>query len=83
MKKLSLPAMLISLLFSGCASRPPLASVPSVDLSRCTGRWHEIAKFLWILAGEPRIPAAACQKILKLIVGRGYDLARIELTPQP
>ncbi len=172
MKKFSLPAMLIGLLFSGCASRPPLATVPSVDLSRYTGRWYEIAKypnffqrrcagsttaeysanpdgsirvvnrsigkngkpmevagrativpgthntklkvnfggpisgaywvigldekdyswavvghpsrkFLWILAREPGIPAATYQKILKLIVDRGYDPARIELTPQP
>lgn len=37
--------MLTSLLFSGCASRPPLATVPSVDLSRYSGRWYEIAKY--------------------------------------
>ena len=37
--------MLISLLFSGCASRPPLATVPSVDLSRYSGKWYEIAKY--------------------------------------
>ena len=37
--------MLISLLFSGCASRPPLATVPSVDLNRYSGKWYEIAKY--------------------------------------
>ena len=37
--------MLISLLFAGCASRPPLATVPSVDLGRYAGRWYEIAKY--------------------------------------
>ena len=37
--------MLISLVFSGCASRPPLATVPSVDLSRYSGKWYEIAKY--------------------------------------
>lgn len=37
--------MLISLAFSGCASRPPLATVPSVDLKRYSGRWYEIAKY--------------------------------------
>lgn len=37
--------MLISLLFSGCASRLPLATVSSVDLSRYAGRWYEIAKY--------------------------------------
>lgn len=37
--------MLISLLFAGCASRPPLTTVPAVDLSRYTGRWYEIAKY--------------------------------------
>ena len=38
-------AMLASLLFSGCASRPPLATVPSVDLGRYAGKWYEIAKY--------------------------------------
>ncbi len=38
-------AMLISLLFSGCASRPPLQTVPSVDLTRYAGKWYEIAKY--------------------------------------
>ena len=37
--------MLISLLFSGCASRPPLNTVPSVDLTRYAGKWYEIAKY--------------------------------------
>jgi apolipoprotein D and lipocalin family protein len=38
-------AMLIGLLFSGCASRPPLATVASVDLARYSGKWYEIAKY--------------------------------------
>jgi apolipoprotein D and lipocalin family protein len=164
-------AMLISLLFAGCASRPPLATVPSVDLSRYTGRWYEIAKypnfferncaadttaeysanpdgsikvvnksigkngkpmqvtgratvapgsqnaklkvsfagpfsgaylvigldeknyswavvghpsrqFLWILAREPKLPAATYQQILKLVAERGYDTSRIEAMRQ-
>ncbi len=37
--------MLISLVLSGCASRPPLATVGSVDLARYSGRWYEIAKY--------------------------------------
>ena len=37
--------MLISLLLSSCASRPPLATVPSVDLARYAGKWYEIAKY--------------------------------------
>lgn len=37
--------MLISLALSGCASRPPLTTVPSVDLSRYSGRWVEVAKY--------------------------------------
>jgi len=37
--------MLISLLLSGCASRPPLTTVPAVDLDRYAGRWYEIAKY--------------------------------------
>ncbi|MCX6970604.1 MAG: lipocalin family protein [Verrucomicrobia bacterium] len=41
----SAAAMLISLLLSGCASRPPLATVPSVDLNRYAGRWYEVAKY--------------------------------------
>ena len=163
--------MLISLLFAGCASRPPLATVPSVDLSRYTGRWYEIAKypnfferncaadttaeysanpdgsikvvnksigkngkpmqvtgratvvpgsqnaklkvsfagpfsgaywvigldeknyswavvghpsrqFLWILAREPKLPAATYQQILKLVAERGYDTSRLETMRQ-
>lgn len=42
---LSSAAMLISLLLSGCASRPPLGTVSSVDLSRYTGKWYEIGKY--------------------------------------
>jgi apolipoprotein D and lipocalin family protein len=38
-------AMLIALFLTGCASRPPLATVPSVDLKRYEGRWFEIAKY--------------------------------------
>lgn len=38
-------AMLINLLLSGCASRSPLSTVPSVDLNRYCGRWYEIAKY--------------------------------------
>ncbi len=38
-------AMLIALFLVGCASRPPLATVPSVDLKRYEGRWFEIAKY--------------------------------------
>jgi len=37
--------MLIALLVSGCASRPPLSTVPSVDLTRYSGKWYEIAKY--------------------------------------
>ena len=39
------PAMLISLLLAGCATRPPLVTVPFVDLNRYSGRWYEIAKY--------------------------------------
>ena len=163
--------MLVSLLFAGCATRPPLATVPSVDLGRYVGRWYEIAKypnffergcvgqttaeysanldssirvvnqstgkngkpmgvvgratvvpgsqnaklkvsfggpfsgaywiigldeknyswavvghpsrqFLWILAREPKLPAATYQQILKLVAERGYDISRIEGTHQ-
>ena len=38
-------AMLIALFLVGCASRPQLATVPSVDLKRYEGRWFEIAKY--------------------------------------
>ena len=38
-------AMLIALFLAGCATRPPLATVPSVDLKRYEGRWFEIAKY--------------------------------------
>jgi apolipoprotein D and lipocalin family protein len=38
-------AMLITLLLAGCASRPPLPTVPRVDLKRYEGQWFEIAKY--------------------------------------
>jgi len=47
-----LSAMLITLVLAGCASRPPLATVPNVDLQRYGGRWFEIAKYPnWFQAG--------------------------------
>ena len=163
--------MLISLLFAGCASRPPLQTVSSVDLGRYAGKWYEIAKypnffqrgclsgttaeysanpdgtirvvnqcvgrdgqairvvgkasvvpdtrntklkvsfggpisgaywiigldeegykwavvghpsrkFLWILSRQPNLPPKTYEKILQLLRERGYDPARLELTPQ-
>jgi len=45
-------AMLITLLLASCASRPPLATVPQVDLKRYEGRWFEIAKYPnWFQSG--------------------------------
>ena len=38
-------AILITLLLAGCASRPPLPTVPQVDIKRYEGRWFEIAKY--------------------------------------
>jgi apolipoprotein D and lipocalin family protein len=40
-----LSAMLITLLLAGCVSRPPLPTVPRVDLKRYEGQWFEIAKY--------------------------------------
>lgn len=37
--------MLIALFAVGCASRPTLPTVASVDLKRYEGRWFEIAKY--------------------------------------
>ncbi|MGA7901620.1 MAG: lipocalin family protein, partial [Terrimicrobiaceae bacterium] len=34
-----------SVCLCACATRPPLATVRSVDLDRYSGRWHEIAKY--------------------------------------
>lgn len=42
---ISLAAMLIAVLLSSCASRPPLKTVPNVDLKRYEGTWYEIAKY--------------------------------------
>lgn len=36
--------MLIALL-AGCASSRPLTTVPSVDLKRYSGKWHEVARY--------------------------------------
>jgi len=167
----SAAAMLIALVFGGCASRPPLTTVPEVDLDRYQGKWFEIAKypnwfqrgcasdttaeysalpdgkirlvnscrrkdgtvqraeakavvvpgsgnarlrvnfggpiwgdywiigldeknyswalvghpsrkFLWILAREPQLSDATYAKITALAAGKGYDPARIVLSPQ-
>jgi apolipoprotein D and lipocalin family protein len=46
MKTLGLFVVLfISVCLCACATRPPLATVPFVDLDRYSGRWHEIAKY--------------------------------------
>lgn len=39
-----LGAGLAVLLLGGCATRPPLQTVPQVDLQRYAGTWHEIAR---------------------------------------
>lgn len=44
MKKL-LPLLISGLVLSGCAGGPPLKTVPTVDLSRYSGTWHEIARY--------------------------------------
>jgi len=44
MMKLSVFSLL-ALLLIGCASRPPLQTVKSVDLERYSGQWHEIARY--------------------------------------
>ena len=41
----SLTTLLASLSLCACAGRPPLATVPSVDLNRYSGKWHEIARY--------------------------------------
>jgi hypothetical protein len=46
MKPLALIATLFtSLSLWGCANKPQLTTVPSVDLGRYSGKWHEIAKY--------------------------------------
>ena len=37
--------MLIGLVLAGCAARPALRTVPSVDPARYAGTWHEIARY--------------------------------------
>lgn len=44
MKPLLLP-LFVGLLLTGCTTRPPLQTVPSVDLNRYAGTWHEIARY--------------------------------------
>ncbi|CAN5597908.1 lipocalin family protein [soil metagenome] len=41
----SLAAILLSILFVGCASNTPPATVKQVDLKRYSGQWHEIARY--------------------------------------
>lgn len=41
--KILIPAILL-LLLAGCASRKPLATVPTVDLKRYSGTWYEVAR---------------------------------------
>lgn len=38
-------ALLVALFTGGCASRPPLETVSSVDLPRYSGKWYEIARY--------------------------------------
>ena len=41
----SLAAVAGTFFLCACAGRPPLSTVPSVDLQRYSGRWHEIARY--------------------------------------
>ncbi|MDX2079979.1 MAG: lipocalin family protein [Terrimicrobiaceae bacterium] len=42
---LLLAAIFLVVGLGACATRPPLATVPSVDLRRYAGTWHEIARY--------------------------------------
>ena len=41
----SLTAVVATVCLGACAGRAPLSTVPSVDLQRYSGRWHEIARY--------------------------------------
>jgi len=49
--KIFLPAILVlsagafALVLVGCASRPPLATVPQVNLKQYAGKWYEVARY--------------------------------------
>ncbi len=38
-------SLLFLALLCGCASRPPLQTVSGIDLTRYSGKWHEIARY--------------------------------------
>ncbi len=38
--------------------------------------------YLWILSRTPRVDAAAYEKLLLRLAGRGFDISKLELTPQ-
>ena len=40
-------------------------------------------KYLWILARTPHVEATAYQALLARLAARGFDLAQLQLTPQP
>ena len=41
----ALTALLATVSLCACAGRPPLSTVPTVDLQRYSGRWYEIARY--------------------------------------
>ena len=40
-------------------------------------------KYLWILSRRPHVEAKAYQALLARLAARGFDLAQLQLTPQP
>lgn len=53
MRLRSLAAGLLCALLGGCASRPPLTTVPYVDLQRMEGTWYVIANIpYWLEEGK-------------------------------
>jgi lipocalin len=93
-----LPFLPLLALFTGCAtnSRPPIPTVPQVDLPRFMGDWHVIAHiptfierearnardYVWIMARSPEIPETDYNRHVDRLRTWGYDVSQLRRVPQ-
>jgi apolipoprotein D and lipocalin family protein len=67
---------MLAMLTSACTPSEPLPTVDYVDLKRFMGDWYVIASIPTFIEPE------AFNAIVGVIVGAGYDVAKLRKVPQ-
>jgi len=70
-------AAAFALLGLGMVSRPPIPTVPKVDLDRFMGDWYII-----MARGTPKISEADYEALAAKVAALGYDGSRLQRVPQ-